>query len=349
MAFFDLVGFHDSKGSYADAKNRLEHTDGEIVCPENGKSYGVGVFELVSLTELRERVGKVSKDVPSANEKVFPQIRDNKPEKEDVKNYLRSKEYNGALFQVASQFNLLEMQDTNSTPEDGVEIYWHDHTQGPACAQATIGATLYRNYFIKNGSQKGQTAFQQVNCLNDVLSALNMEQNIDYQYENGYICLTKNQFSVVNGAINKLSVQQRNDVMGLLKLGIHWNAQVNNESKPMNQRVSLILCSALPLGHYARPGVSLSDAEHLAQIILDGTQEATFLAGILNKKLHSGSDKIVLTKVGGGVFGNPHEWIVNARYRSQCMFNENLDILQYHYNTMEKEYSLKKVQVRNDS
>jgi hypothetical protein len=40
----------------------------------------------------------------------------------------------GALFQLASQFNLLEMTGPEVTPENGVvTIYQHDHTQGPAC------------------------------------------------------------------------------------------------------------------------------------------------------------------------------------------------------------------------
>jgi hypothetical protein len=37
----------------------------------------------------------------------------------------------GALFQVASQFNLLEMIGPEVTPENGVTIYQHDHTQSP--------------------------------------------------------------------------------------------------------------------------------------------------------------------------------------------------------------------------
>jgi hypothetical protein len=41
----------------------------------------------------------------------------------------------GALFQLASQFNLLEMTGPEVPRENGVvTIYQHDHTQGPACA-----------------------------------------------------------------------------------------------------------------------------------------------------------------------------------------------------------------------
>ncbi|MCK5683507.1 hypothetical protein KAJ27_05280 [bacterium] len=51
------------------------------------------------------------------------------------------------MFQVASQFNLLEMVSPGVTPEEGVGRYEHDHTQGPACAIACGVGTIYRNYF----------------------------------------------------------------------------------------------------------------------------------------------------------------------------------------------------------
>jgi hypothetical protein len=54
----------------------------------------------------------------------------------------------GALFQVAPQFNALEMTGPGVTPEDGVTRYQCDHTQGPACAIAAGAATIYRNYFV---------------------------------------------------------------------------------------------------------------------------------------------------------------------------------------------------------
>jgi len=49
----------------------------------------------------------------------------------------------GAIFQVASQFNLLEMVSDNVTPEQGVTRYERDATQGPACAIAAGAGTIY--------------------------------------------------------------------------------------------------------------------------------------------------------------------------------------------------------------
>jgi hypothetical protein len=58
----------------------------------------------------------------------------------DVRQMHQSPENAGALFQVASQFNLLEMTGPEVSPDDGVTRYQHDRTQGPACAIAAGAA-----------------------------------------------------------------------------------------------------------------------------------------------------------------------------------------------------------------
>lgn len=68
----------------------------------------------------------------------------------------------GAIFQVASQFNLLEMIGPNATPRDGVGIYEYDQTQGPVCAIACGAGTIYRNYFARLNDSVGQTNGEQV-------------------------------------------------------------------------------------------------------------------------------------------------------------------------------------------
>lgn len=77
-----------------------------------------------------------------------------------------------ALFQVASQFNLLEMVSPQVTPEDGVTRYQDDQTQGPACAIAAGAATIYRNYFVPVGGSYGQTTERQLDGLADIGVAL---------------------------------------------------------------------------------------------------------------------------------------------------------------------------------
>jgi hypothetical protein len=84
----------------------------------------------------------------------------------------QSPENAGTLFQVASQFNLLEMVSPDVTPEHGVTRYQSDHTQGPACAIAAGAATIYRNYFAPIEGSQGQTATRQLDGLADLGAAL---------------------------------------------------------------------------------------------------------------------------------------------------------------------------------
>lgn len=76
------------------------------------------------------------------------------------------------MFQVASQFNMLEMISHDVTPEHGVTRYQSDSTQGPACAIAAGAATIYRNYLADVHGQRGQTAHGQLDGLQDVGRAM---------------------------------------------------------------------------------------------------------------------------------------------------------------------------------
>ena len=92
----------------------------------------------------------------------------------------------GAMFQVASQFNLLEMTSPSVTPEQGVGIYAHDHTQGPACAIAAGAGTMYRNYFAPVHGHIGQSASHQIGCLADLGDALGNTASRLWEMRNGY-------------------------------------------------------------------------------------------------------------------------------------------------------------------
>lgn len=136
MDWFErLTGFRET--DYDVTRERLEVDGGRLRSRVNGKSYAIGALELVPLRTLRERVR--SGGGPSGRIKV-------RVVTGDVRRLHQLPEYAGALFQVASQFNLLEMVSPEVTPEHGVTRYQHDGTQGPACAMAAGAATIYRNY-----------------------------------------------------------------------------------------------------------------------------------------------------------------------------------------------------------
>jgi hypothetical protein len=152
--FERLTGFRET--NYDDTRAKLKVEGSRLQSLINGKSYGIGELELVPLQALRERVksggglpGRLKVNVVTG----------------DVRQMHQSPESAGALFQVASQFNLLEMVSPTVTPEHGVTRYQQDRTQGPACAIAAGAATIYRNYFAPVGGREGQTAERQFDGL----------------------------------------------------------------------------------------------------------------------------------------------------------------------------------------
>src|SRR5258705_13913507 len=159
--FEKITGFRET--DYYDTRAKLKVEGRQLQSLINGKSYGIGELELVSLQALRERV-KSADDLPG---RIKIRVVTG-----DVRHMHQLPENAGALFQVASQFNLLEMTGPDVTPENGVTIYEHDHTQGPACAIAAGAATIYRNYFAKVGDAEGQTEKRQLDGLADMGTGL---------------------------------------------------------------------------------------------------------------------------------------------------------------------------------
>jgi hypothetical protein len=120
--------------------------------------HGISRLELVSLTELRSRLANSGIEHRDSKVSVVTG---------DVREMHQAAEYAGAVFQVASQFNLLEMASQDVTPEQGVTCYQSDHTQGPACAMAAGAATIYRNYFapeMSAGSRRAPAALKPIAC-----------------------------------------------------------------------------------------------------------------------------------------------------------------------------------------
>lgn len=122
----------------------------------NGGSWHNGELETPTLGQLRQRV--LDRKRPPAPVSVRSIVADAQQLHADTANA-------NALFQVASQFNLLEMVGPHVTPERGVGICESDPTQGPACAIAAGAGTIFRNYFAHVNGRMGQTADNQIDCL----------------------------------------------------------------------------------------------------------------------------------------------------------------------------------------
>jgi hypothetical protein len=309
--FEELLGFSERTPDEVRAKLQLDGT--RVRSKINSESYDCGRLEVVSLQELRERVAAAA--VQSDGKlQVAELIGDARALHMDVANA-------GALFQVASQFNLLEMVSPSVTPEHGIGIYENDPTQGPACAIACGAGTLYRNYFVELDGQLGQTAERQIDCLAGIGRALGNENNRLWEMRNGYALPTREGLEEINSRLHKMSEGELDEVRAKLKVGVHSDVQVTLND--CTHVVTQVYCSAMPVA-YTRHSSELWRV--FAQLILDAAYEATFCAAAINAP-RTGNKSLYLTMLGGGAFGNQESWIIAAIRRSLDLFrNRDLNV-----------------------
>jgi hypothetical protein len=303
--FERLTGFRET--NYQDTRAKLRVEGERLHSLVNGKSYRIGRLETPSLKELRKRAWSA----PSMQRRLKVGVVQG-----DVRKLHRSTAYAGALIQVASQFNLLEMVSPEVTPEHGVARYEGDPTQGPACAIAAGAATIYRNYFAPIDSGGGQTADRQIDTLRDVGAALAqvLEKPVEalWRMHNGYALGTRLGLDAIAKYIDKLSADERADLTGELRIGLHWDVEVTDDEAEPKPLVSQAFCSALPVAY---SDVPIEHWEPFARLILDAAYEATMWGAVLNAQ-RSVSKLVLLTRLGGGAFGNDDDWIEAAMTRA---------------------------------
>lgn len=295
MWFEKLTGFKEESPENVREKILIEGDS--FVSKANDERFIFGKLEIPTLEELRQNSSplEVYKDKIEISERVG-----------DVQQLHTLKTNTNALFQAASQFNLLEMIGPTVTPEHGIDRYEKDYTQGPACAIACGAGTIYRNYFVKVGSQIGQTAKKQVDCLELIGEELQNEELQLWSMKNGYALINQEGLLTINKKLSSLSDEERENLKGKLKVGIQWNTEVTISD--YKQKVSQIYCSALPVAYCHTDSIYW---EKFARLILEATYEATFLAAMKNMEVNN-SNLVYLTLVGGGAFGNEEYWILES-------------------------------------
>jgi len=304
MWFESLTGFNETS---PETVRQNISVDREVLTSRvNGKSYFCGSLEIPNLEELRKRVKSCSlaEGKISLHEIVA-----------DVRQLHSDPSNSGALFQVASQFNLLEMISPDVTPEQGVDRYENDRTQGPMCAMAAGAGTIYRNYFAPVNNRQGQTETNQIDCLADVGDFFDNSSNRLWEMRNGYVLATKSGLKEIEGKLNRASEEELDDIRKLLRIGIQWRTSVTLEGSA--HRVSQAYCSALPVAYSAHPAKLWLP---FARLILEASYEATICTALLNS-LETGNNKVFLTLVGGGVFGNELDWILMAIKRAVELYS----------------------------
>lgn len=310
MTWFEqLMGFAEL--SPEQVRQEIELSGDELISRRNGQRFRYGTLEILSLDELARRSNAVRSEGQSTIREVVGNVRDLHL---DPKNA-------DALFQVASQFNLLEMTGPSVTPERGVGIYEHDYTQGPACAMAAGAGTMYRNYFVPVRGRVGQTFDNQINCLEPLEDALKNACPNPWHYRNGYILLDAAKLERICNHLRSITFEERNRLKGLIRIGIQWRTQVTLPG--VSHCVSQAYCSALPVAYDQHED---SAWEPFARLILETAYEATLHAAVLNCA-NTGNRTVYLTLLGGGAFGNDLSWILDSIKSAYEPFRTaNLDI-----------------------
>lgn len=318
--FTRITGFPE--GGYSETQARLRVENGRLIPEGGGPGLAVGELELVSLDELRAR----SHDVTVPARLTLGTVEG------DVRKMHVAPENEGAVFQVASQFNLLEMTGPGVTPEHGVTGYAHDHTQGPACAIAAGAGTIWRHYLVPVGDRIGQTADRQLDGLADLGAALAWDMGVEkgslWQMRNGYALPDSGMLARIEAHLNRLDERERDQLRGLLRVGLHRDVGVTEPRAAPDTRVTQVYCSALPVAY---SGIPAAQWVGFATLILEAAYEATVLSAVLNAA-RGGSRRLLLTRIGGGAFGNDDAWINAAILRAlRIAARQRLEVLMVSY------------------
>lgn len=282
-------------------RQHLRFDDRTLLSTRNGQSWRCGELELPSLGQLRELVRSIDTGLePTTVREVVA----------DVQQLHRDASNQNALFQVASQFNLLEMTSPRVTPEAGVGIYEQDFTQGPACAIAAGAGTIFRNYFATVNGRIGQSADNQIDCLSDIGTLLDNSGQRLWRMANGYSLPSADGLKEVHRKLTTSDPTSLDELRQALRVGVQWETQVTLGDASHN--VSQVYCSALPVAYAGHPAEWWAP---FATLILEAAYEATICAALLNRS-RTGSRQLFLTLLGGGAFGNEPDWILNAMRRA---------------------------------
>jgi hypothetical protein len=308
--FENLTGC--SEESPAQVRTQLHVEGPRLVSVQNGRSWLCGELETPDLAQLRNRVRSLSCEPRSITVC------------EVVANVLHLHADNrnaNALFQVASQFNLLEMAGPEVTPERGVGIYEHDRTQGPACAVAAGAGTIFRNYFVVVNGKVGQSADNQIDCLAGVGTLLgNTDQRL-WRMVNGYALPSAIGLKEIDQQLRAMDESDRDRLRQALQIGLQWNTQVTLDGA--SHVVSQAYCSALPVAYTEH---SLDLWARFATLVLEASYEAMICAAIINAS-RTGNNRLFLTLLGGGAFGNDLDWITAGIRRSLSLYHDcGLDV-----------------------
>ena len=292
--FSSTFGFEEEVDDVYNNITCEETPDGSIITDKvNGKTWNAGIFTTPNITEIpkHEKRGNGKLNI------IFGSGRFSK--NMGLIDILESQslpENDGATYLAASNFNCLEFVNSHCTARYGISGYPYDKTQGPYCAIACGPSILYRNYFVEVAPGKKGQLEKEVELLRDTPLIV----------EHGYVQLP----SASQKEMKEKNFNWSDETK--YRVGSHANCPVTMTRK--NGGNFKILDGTQIAHHvYAAAFNFYSDVsrspftEEISKHMLTAEYKATILCAWDNSiryPNHAGSNKLFLTLLGCGVFGN---------------------------------------------
>ena len=290
--FRDLTGLDDDRAEAVRAAV-AEVAPGVLLSRANGRRMVAGALHLPRLAELRAATPGFGRGPALAlRERVG----------DAVALHLDPAQA-GAVFQAASQANLLEMTGPEVPPEAGIARYAFDRTQGPACAMSCGAGTLWRAYLVPLAGGAGQATGRQIDTLADLGRALGNTGGRYWTMRNGYALSSGEGAGAASRRIAAMDEGARDALRACLRVGVQAGTEVTLATA--GHRVTQVYAAAMPVAYDRAPA---RDWGPLARLVLEAAYEATLRAALV----HAGGDRpvqVFLTRLGGGAFGNDPAWI----------------------------------------
>ncbi len=138
-----------------------------------------------------------------------------------------------------------------------------------------------------------------------------------WRMRNGYLLPHDGTLPAITQAIAQLGAAQ---LSGQLRVGLQADTEVT--IAPSGHGVSQVYCSALPVAYTQHPA---AEWEPFARLVLQAAYEASL--HIAMQMANTARPRLFLTRLGGGAFGNPQDWITDSMRAALLLFrHRDIDV-----------------------
>lgn len=288
----------------------------EILDDTGDYIYQAGFFKEFSISELRnasEKINKMGGGSFNVIEAINP-LNQTYLRTVDVGAMQADLQYKDAVFQVASNFNALELVGPNDQMEN-ITKYLLDKTQGPFASLSALPGLIYRHYYMfMNSKPQGewqQTPQRQINFLDQT----------DIPVTNSYVTFGNDVFGITNYAVDKMKVGYHRDIQ--VTFGFMPDFSKFEKVTNPDQTVNQVFTAAINFGFGSRNNsIVLKRDPNNVKAIAQNIQNAAYEGTIRSAFVH-GKKRVVLTMIGGGVFANDVAWIANAIEKNKELIKQS--------------------------